>query len=174
LQPLAYYSEQEDRTIDGNTIYPNNYKYSNLRAWMNGLDGTTYNVDNYTNKGFLDIAFSETDLTKIKTTTVDNSAATTGKDTNEYACENTEDKIFALSYSEVQNLSADIIKATVTDYARATGAYCHSSCGSWWLRSSGYDRDYYARYGYIDGFVYYSYVGYADIGVRPAMHIIID
>jgi len=122
LESLEFYSSTFNRTIDGSTIYANNYKYSNLRAWMNGLDGSSYNVDDYTNKGFLDIAFDEGEKNLIKTTTVDNSSSTTQTIIgNEYACENTQDKIFALSYSEVNSfVSNDSRIAEVSDYGRAT------------------------------------------------------
>ena len=55
-----YYTIEQLRDIYGVTICENNYKYSNIRAWLNGYNGHAYNVDNYTNIGFYDVAFNET------------------------------------------------------------------------------------------------------------------
>ena len=65
----------------------NNYKNSSIRKWLNG--------------DFLDKAFSDDSL--IATTLVDNSTTSTGEDTNPYACENTNDRIFLLSRQEMRN-----------------------------------------------------------------------
>mgnify|MGYP003295828050 FL=1 len=72
----------------GNTgeAYANNYKYSDLRSWLN--------------TDFYNAAFSNDD-TRIKTTEVDNAASTTAHPINDYVCENTNDKIFLLSYQEL-------------------------------------------------------------------------
>jgi hypothetical protein len=91
------------RTISGSTVYPNNYQYSTLRAMLNGYDGSAYSVDNFTGRGFLDVAFTEAEKAYIATTAVDNSAATTDSSSNSYACTNTSDRIFALSYQDLVN-----------------------------------------------------------------------
>ena len=67
------------RTINGNKIYNNNYKYSNIRAWLNGYDASLYEYGDYTNKGFLNIAFTKDEIAKIENTLLDNSILFTGQ-----------------------------------------------------------------------------------------------
>ncbi len=121
----------------GNKIYANNYAYSTIRAWLN---------DNFYNT-----AFSSAQQQIILTTTVDNSVSSTGYSTNSYACENTQDKVFLLSYSEVVNSSYGFNSSHTdydtmrqkknTDYAKVQGCYTYTSSSSyydngyWWLRS---------------------------------------
>jgi uncharacterized repeat protein (TIGR02543 family) len=150
LDKSAYYTSTTNRTISGSTVYANNYQYSTLRAMLNGLDGSSYSVANFAGKGFLGVAFTEAEKAYIATTTVDNSAATTESSSNSYACANTSDKIFALSYQDLINTSygfdssysnSDAARRGVlTDYARATGAWMSTSSsyygnGYWWSRS---------------------------------------
>lgn len=47
------------REINGNKIQPNNYEFSEVRAFLNGLNGESYGVSDFFEKGFFDIAFSE-------------------------------------------------------------------------------------------------------------------
>lgn len=120
---INFYDAVSDRNLGDITIKANNYKYSNIRAWLNGINnqfvtdsGTSndYTID-HTGKGFLQTAFSEGSQEIILDTVVDNSAESTNPATkstafndgaNDYACENTTDKIFLLSLKEV----------TTTDY----------------------------------------------------------
>ena len=150
--------------------YANNYKHSDIRAWLNGE--------------FLNTAFGEVAQSLIETTEVDNSVYSTGYASNLYACENTFDKVFLLSYREVVNsdygFSSDTERRmTVSDYARSTGAYMNTNnsyfgCGYWWLRSPYYLTGYRARfvfsYGYANNFL----VNYVNIGVVPALNISLD
>ncbi len=186
---VYYRTDQGTRSIGDKTIYTNNYKYSNIRAYLNSTknqfetDGgtpTQYDVD-WTNAGFLTSAFTTTELAKIKTTLVDNSAATTTTDssTNQYACENTEDKVYLLSYKEASkrlyglgDYAGRIIKTT--DYAKANGVYQSGTegyGGEWWLRSPRYTDSDYARvisYGGIDST---RKVHCSDVGVVPALTV---
>ena len=68
--------------INGQTKYPANYEYSDIRAWLNGYDGTYYNVDDYTNRGFIDIAFDKNEQKLIEKTLVDNSINSTNVEEN--------------------------------------------------------------------------------------------
>jgi hypothetical protein len=140
LTNSCYYPDYSTkRTISGSTVYPNNYQYSTLRAMLNGYDGSSYSVDNFTGRGFLDVAFTEGEKAYITTTTVDN-----------YCCADTSDKIFALSCEDLINTSYgfnshyssfDAARCGVlTDYARATGADMSTDSsyygnGCWWSRS---------------------------------------
>ncbi len=102
-----------NRTIGGKTIYKNNYQYSNARAWLNGLDGSGYGQQDWTDKGFINSAFTEAGRMKIAETDVDNSAQScyntfvvpASNDTtyNNFLSANTTDKVFILSVSEITN-----------------------------------------------------------------------
>ena len=131
----------------------NNYKDSEIRAWLNN--------------GFLQSAFTAAQQSSILATTVDNSERSTNPaahaaywnfGNNQYACDNTSDKIFLLSEKEVTTSAygfaaydkyvGDSIGTTsstrilvTTDFAKATGAYQDSNAGMggwWWLRSPYY------------------------------------
>ena len=169
-----YYHHTLSRTtIEGETVYANNYKHSDIRAWLNGE--------------FLNAAFGEVAQMLIETTEVDNSAYSTGSSSNPYACENTFDKVFLLSYREVTDsaygfASHSIMndaarRMNVSDYARSTGAFMSTSssslgCGSWWLRSPRNDGSYVARGVTSDGHADSSYsVNTYGRGVVPALNI---
>ena len=181
LDTQQFYTSVDDRTINGQTIFENNYEYSNIRAWLNGYNGTSYNVENYTNKGFIDIAFTEEEQALIKTTLVDNSVSSTGHSTNKYACNNTNDKIYLLSYKEAINTTygfsnsryADSSReAQPTDYAAARYCYMYRGNGLWWLRSpySHYSDN--ARRVSYDGYISdFDSVNDYDYGVRAALEI---
>ena len=87
----------------------------------------------------------------VLTTTVDNSAESTGQSSNPYVCEDTEDKLFLLSYKEVTNADYGLSKSSnrkmlTSDYARANGVLMSTSTdyygnASWWLRSPHYQWD---------------------------------
>ncbi len=165
----------EAQVYDAGSI--NNYKDSDIRAWLNGT--------------FLATAFTAAEQGIIQTTEVDNSAATTDNSVNEWACENTNDKVFLLSYDDLTNnygFSADYPEENnttkvkfLTDYAKSTGTYDNCGAGGWWLRSpysaTGGDSAWYVYdYGntYEDGSFDYVCDGYVmdtTIGVAPALTI---
>ena len=120
---IPYYVDLNTRTITGagtkegdpNTVYPNNWQYSTIRAWLNGLDvvksdDPLENDTTYTGKGFLQTAFTQSARDKIAYTTVDNSAASTNPASDPNLWENGEnpyasdtptmDKVFLLSEAE--------------------------------------------------------------------------
>jgi hypothetical protein len=180
LTPGCYYGDAGDRTVSGAKVSPSNYQYSTLRASLNGYDGSSYAVENFTGKGFFDTAFSEAEKASIAITTVDNSAATTGDDSgNDYVCPNTDDRLFALSYQDSMNTAYGFSTSqsrygVLTDYARATGAKMstYSSTfgnGCWWLRSplktSG---GLYAEYIDFDGNYDYENCLHSELSVRPS------
>ena len=131
------YNENETRTIDGLTVYQHNWKYSRIRAYLNG---TSYNLsgtqnNEFVGKGFLQTAFTSSLQSKIVTSLLDNSLASTGNDETPeaYICENTYDNVFFLSVTECGNEAGfdnPTRIRTMTDFAKATGAW-----GDWWLRS---------------------------------------
>ncbi len=104
--------ELTDYQGDTDWVYCNNYKYSLMRTFLN----TT----------FLNRAFDDSDI--IPVSEVDNSASTTRNfNDNPFACENTFDKLFPLSYKDMKGTDyfpdAESKKSAKTDYARANRAF---------------------------------------------------
>ncbi|MCQ2815333.1 MAG: InlB B-repeat-containing protein [Bacilli bacterium] len=138
----------------------NNYMNSEIRSWLNSdFYSSAFNLEN----------------SHILTTLVDNSAETTGHTPNQYACNNTNDKIFLPSYLDYTNSSYKFSNACkTTDWARAKGAYYSKSSsylynGSYWTRSPYYSQKNYARSVFSNGNLDYNNVDYANYGVRPAL-----
>ena len=167
---IPYYVDLNTRTITGagtkegepNTVYPNNWQYSTIRAWLNGrYESDDPQAKEYAGKGFLQTAFTESARKLIADTTVDNSAASTNPASNPKLWENgenpyasdtpTTDKIFLLSEEETTTSEYGFAEYDVyvgdgygtttstrirvtTDYAKATGAYQDSrpGYGGWW------------------------------------------
>lgn len=110
--PFYISTDMNSRTINGTIVEPNNYEYSSIRAWLNSYNGSDYNVENYSsfttgdyqNNGFYNQAFSKSEMSMIFSTEVDNSAATTDKSSTSFACDDTSDKIWILSYQEANSL----------------------------------------------------------------------
>ncbi|MBS7241053.1 MAG: hypothetical protein KIG77_01570, partial [Treponema sp.] len=187
------------RTVGSDTeIYPNNYKYSQIRAYLNGLDyyynespSSTGKKTDYTDKGFLQTAFTAGAQNLIAVTTVDNSAASTTDSGNNvpeaavYACADTEDKIFLLSIKEATSYGfpaydnyGNVNNARIrkpTDYAKANYAYQFSIAslgGHWYLRSPLYSYSNKVCSVEDDGSVYCDIkVDSTHRGVVPALSI---
>ena len=199
---IPYYVSTSQRTIGSQTVHANNWQYSTIRAWLNGSYEASDTQDTtYTNKGFLQTAFTADAQSLIADTSVDNSAASTipseitaealksdwNDGVNSYASDTpTTDKVFLLSEQEATTESYGFatysdsgegstrIRVT-TDYAKATGAYQSSTPGYggwWWLRSPYYGYVNYARGINGNGFADFNY--YVDLtygGVVPALSI---
>lgn len=177
LDAQTYYHDNHNNTTatrapyDSETtaaVYDNNYKYSDIRGWLN--------------EDFYSLAFTSDINTKIKTSTVTNTI--TG---NTYACENTEDKVFILSNDELKDTSYKFTsdgtaidnarETTSTDYAKCMGLYVDKSKDnqSYYLTrtprsTSGAQIEIVGPYGEGGG-KYNVTARYADMGIRPAMHI---
>lgn len=147
LGKSSFFLSTADRTIDGSTVHANNYVYSNLRAMLNGYDGSSYGAGNFTGTGFYDKAFSQAEKSKVATTVVDNTALLDSPVNSEgHPSANTNDKVFVLSTTEVSNATYglttnELRRATMTDYAKATGVAGYTSSqyannGEWWLRNA--------------------------------------
>lgn len=150
---------------DSNGCYANNYERSEIREWLN--------------VHFYSWAFCLDD-SKILTTTVDNSASTTSSSSNSYACENTQDKVYLLSYQDYKNSDyfADDAarRCNATDWARANGAgfwYTYHDMRNWpyWTRSPNSSYSYYAWSVSNDGGLLNSNVDNSGNSVRPSLRI---
>ena len=188
-----------NRINNSSTVYPNNYKKSKIRAYLNGYNyvvksssGSDMTDYTYSNKGFFQSAFTPDAQTLIATSIVDNSAASTTDSANNlsqaisYYCANTSDKIFLLSEKEVTTSSygfasynSDGLGNTrireTTDYAKANYAYQNSTTGYggwWWLRSPVYNDSNRVRdiYGNGDTRSIHN-VGNTNGGIVPALTI---
>lgn len=170
LDTHCYYNSDSNRTIDGQTVYPNNYKYSDIREWLNN--------------DFYNSAFALGN-SHIQTTMIDNSATTTNSASNRFACVNTEDKVFLPSYKDYINNSYGFLTSSgsvdtkccrTTDWARARGAYYYTSSGSYngcyWTRSPDSGCSFGAWSVDYNGYLDYSYgVDFANRSVRPGLSI---
>ena len=171
---MAYQSAcQGDRcapaVVAGEGVYANNYKYSEVRGWL--LDT------------FLSAAFSQEELDMIAVTEVDNGHDTVAIAPNRYICENTEDKVFLLSYADLTSEdyglpSGKLGAKQVSDYARATGAFASmtgvsAGTGFWWTRTPKNDSGAHALS--VTNNATYSKtmasVHTANIGIAPSLRI---
>lgn len=146
-----------------------------LRTWLNG---TFYNK-----------AFSSAEQAAILTTSVDNSKYQCYSGWNTSGGNNTQDKVFLLSYAEANqyfgvtydNSSNTKSRVAPTAYAFAQGAGENSSyktadgidAGWWWLRSPGYNQSRAADVFPV-GSLFYIDVNYASGSVRPALWVNIE
>ena len=153
---VYYYTAQTERTIGGNTVYANNYKYSSVRAYLNGSyesgdpQATTYN-----GAGFLQKAFTATAQGKIATTVVKNDEENMRGNYNNndeakltaYKSDNTNDKVFLLSaFGPEYTLlyTSGERQRSPSDYALATRVRrTDGQTGGFWLtRTPECDEDY--------------------------------
>lgn len=158
------------RTIADITIFNNNYKESDIRAWLT--------------KTFYETAFDSYTKKIVETTTVNNGKSSTASRYNTYVCEDTQDKVFLLSDQDVRNASYGFSDYTAlrlksTDYAKSQGVFVYTGDyagnGWWWLRSPNEDRS--AAANNISGYGNPGRSGsFADVngtagGVVPALWI---
>ncbi len=152
-----YTNQQIIRTINGVSIYPNNYKYSTIRAYLNGVyEESDTQKKAYENSGFLQTAFTHDAQELINLTRVDNSVVATGYETmstesdefNSFRCSDTYDKVFLLSITELLNpeycFSVDgAYLRKATDFAKATCAMQRpdDNTGNYWRLRTPYVTD---------------------------------
>ena len=164
------------------------WETSNIRSWLNGYgaSGNAYGTD-YSSKNFIGTAFSNPEQSAIKTTSVINN------DNINYGTNggnNTNDKVFLLSESEVYTDSAkpygfdsdyskydEARRSKSSTYAKAMGTWSSAmtdyqgNC-DWWLRSPG-NYTINVTSGYRDGCVSRegNYVDDHRNAIRPALHL---
>ncbi len=171
LDCMQYFSvNTKNRVIDGKTVFPNNYAESDIREWLNGA--------------FYSTAFGNTEKNIIELTEVKNGLASTGDFFSEYICENTEDKVFLLSWHDMVNAeygfnpnaaaygdSARLLNGS--DYAKSLGLretfYRDKEYSTFWLRSP-YQKSSKAYVAYYDGALDNADVVRTE-GVVPALQI---
>ncbi|MDY3209783.1 MAG: DUF6273 domain-containing protein, partial [Candidatus Enterosoma sp.] len=135
-------------TDHGDEAYLNNYKLSDIRKWLNS--------------DFLEQAFYY-DSSLVQTVNVDNSVESTGITYNQYACEDTQDKVYLLSYKDINDEDYGF-----TDNASRIAYNADGNANWYWLRSPN-RNDGSARFVYNDGYVSSTDYVYNSIGVRPAL-----
>ena len=140
------------RTIGGKTVEKNNYQYSLVRAWLNGLDAREYlnsNAYNYTDSStFLSFkrkAFG-LDPSYLNEMTVDNSPASTERASNSYACPNTNDKITIPSLRDANTTYPSLKTAVPSNYVKNVGSNWFYYTASYWTRSPGAPSDNFSEY----------------------------
>ncbi len=136
-------------------------------------------VRNWINNDFYNVAFSENEKKRILITSVDNSASSTGETSNAFACNNTTDKMFLLSVSEVGTyyIGDRDRKAEGTPYAIQHGLYepkvLDDKSSVWWLRSP-FPFSTYAYQINSSGMIVNSHISSQSCGIRPACWVILD
>lgn len=163
-----------------------------------GLDAQPYNKDDtsvtwetctlrkWLNSTFYNKAFSSAEQAAILTTNVDNSKSQCYSGWNTNGGNNTQDKVFLLSYAEANqyfgvtydNNSNTKSRVAPTAYAIAQGAWTNSSnktadgtcAGWWWLRSPGSIQDS-AMGVFAGGSIGSSLVDHATGSDRPALWV---
>lgn len=142
----------------------NNYAASGIRKWLNDafLKTALANLEDY-----------------VVVTNVDNSADSTGVADNGNICENTNDKVFLLSYAEVLNedlgFDFDTRKHQSTDYAKIQGVNKNSSgYGYWLLRSPSSDTTFDVRAVHTTGMVSDERrMSETSCGIVPALYMVL-
>ena len=133
-----------------------------LRKWLNGT--------------FLDMAFTEQERKEIETTKVDNSASQGYSGWSTDGGNDTEDRIFLLSYAEAWRYfdNDSDRQCRPTEYAAAQGVYVagNGNCW-WWLRSPGSSQSS-ARAVHDRGARDMSNVEGDNIAVRPVLWLNLD
>ena len=185
-----------DRNSYNTTDIDITWEKSTIRSWLNSYN-SSYNTcgTDYTGKGFINAAFSDSEIAEIKTTTVNNSTSQGYYDT--FSGNDTYDKLYLLSHKEISNGSYGFSteyrpydwarRSKVTPFAMARGAWVTTCAeyeeweipdqyvgnGLWWLRSPGRTSDTatYVQTGGQTGDGYEISVTISDNSVRPALHI---
>ncbi len=155
-----YNYTSNSQTVNEETVYANNYEYSTIRAWLNA--------------NFYNTAFTALEQEIVQTVTVDNSAATTANASNGYACADTQDKVWLLSYQEVTTYfnNDESRKKKLTDYALCQGGYTWANNdGYWFLRSPVHTNGGAALDVDDHGEIYNRSITITSRGICPALKI---
>lgn len=159
------------------------------KAHTTGLEWETCELRQWLNGDFINKAFATDEQSAILLTNVDNSSNQGYSEWSANGGNDTQDKIFLLSYAEANkylgvtedNSNNTKSRISPTEYAIVRGANTASSlktivnqsAGWWWLRSPGPYRDCAANVN-ADGSLCYHYAGIALYCVRPALWVDLD
>ena len=160
---IPFYLNQSERTINGSKVDSNSWRYSTMRAYLNGTyESGDPQAKTYSGDGFLQKAFTSSARNLIATTSVKNDARETNPSNNgtlwnggknPFAETPTSDKIFLLSMNEItysgfhfnEDGSAGAAGShrgrEPSDYALSVSAYVNPQAGwgaYYWQRSSCY------------------------------------
>ena len=190
----AFYDYTVNRNINGETIYPNNYEHSRVRAFLNGNnymkqekeDASLENDETFVDNGFLQTAFTTELQNAIHTTAVINDADSAKPKVNYYSNsyvnnyvfnKTLNDKVFLLSQQEATDydygFAYDMYSTNpsvyrfATDFAKASGTVPANQspyATDWWLRSP-YDMQPY----YVSLNTNYCNVNLSTQGIIPAL-----
>ena len=167
-----YHNNEEIRYINGREVFPNNYKESDMRQWLN--------------RTFLNAAFDFDQKAIIRTSSVINNTQSTNpydnpnywvNGENKYVCATTNDSIFLLSEEEATNPNYKLHVQQArgrkgTDYAYCQGLRAMGTYQCWWLRSPTHEYDSGVRGIGSDGKADLKFnVHRTDYGVVPALRI---
>ena len=189
------YTEEQQAALSAEKLEKTKttWETSTIRSWLNGLDGShnKFSTDySGSGKNFLDIAFTSEEKEKILEHSNTNPANT---DTNTSGGNNTTDKVFLLSASELKTYFAssdfntkDSSKAAIpTTYAKnikgavtcTTGDDCTlcttDNCPTIWYTRTPGSSLFRTVYVFFDGRVDSAGYGVSEsgLGIRPAMWI---
>lgn len=168
-----------DSQAYNNTIYENGNYWNNTEHTHYANDYATSSIRAWLNDNFYNTAFSSSQKASILTSELDNKAYD-----SKYDSETTYDKVFLLSYSEMQNTAygfpanrnpSPARQAKGTDYAKCQGLYVEpsSGCAFQRLRSASSLSEFTCGVA-IEGYLIlddYWIVLDTGYGVRPALKI---
>ena len=168
-----------DSQAYNNTIYENGNYWNNTEHTQYANDYATSSIRAWLNDNFYNTAFSSSQKASILTSELDNKAYD-----SKYDSETTYDKVFLLSYSEMQNTAygfpanrnpSPARQAKGTDYAKCQGLYVEpsSGCAFQRLRSASSLSEFTCGVA-IEGYLIlddYWIVLDTGYGVRPAIKI---
>lgn len=176
-----------DQNLDVYKYGSATWEFSTMRKWLNGYKSSEEGGYDYSSKGFIARAFTSEEQEAILTTTVVNA------DNPKYGTEggnDTQDKIFLLSYDEVTNPAygfsstddADETRIrTNTAYVARGGSWgppvdveSAGNASQWWLRSVGHTNFIMFIYtnGYINSFGWFDSLDVAGMyPLCPALHL---
>ena len=166
LDAQSYYNNTDNREgSSGTTIYPNNYEESTIKAWLK--ENFMYTTFDLYRRSVLCINYT------------DNSAASTGNTTNQYALDGEfADYVYLMSYKEAQTYidGKTYEQAMATDYAKVQGVVMGTGASSdyaiTWLRSPSSGNRINAKYISSSGLGNNAGPVTSNYGVRPVVNLI--
>lgn len=156
-----FYPSNGDEEFDhnGSTGYANNYELSYIRKWLN--------------EDFYNFAFSHYDIDVLSELLIDNGINSIEKDSADYMCNDTYDKITLLSDYEIKNYySSDSDRiAYGSDYSIALGLNKTTNGSSNWYSRSPYRGPHTVRAVMHNGYLASNTANNRNNGIRPVIYL---